>query len=74
MKKQSLLIVIVLIVLAAMYVIWSGGTLSKQTANDILPTLTASDATGDIEKDLNAIAPTDEDEGFTEINKDINSL
>lgn len=46
----------------------------SQEEGEALPTLTQTDTTSDIEKDINGITITAEDEGFVEVNTDLNSL
>lgn len=72
MKKQSFVIVVIVIALVAIYVLWSSGKLPGQVME--LPTITKTDATNDIEQDLNNVTITEEDEGFTEIQSDLKSL
>ncbi len=75
MKKQNFIIVVIVIALVALYVLWSTGKLPGQVIGPAaLPTLTATDTTSDIEKDLDSLTVTADDEGFTDINKDLNSL
>lgn len=74
MNKQTLFILIALIFVGALYMMWSKGSYTKQVATEVIPTMTATDDTRDIETDLNAVTITDEDEGFTDINSDLNSL
>ncbi len=75
MKKQSFIIVVIVIALVALYVLWSSGKLPGQVMGpEPLPTITKTDATNDIEQDLNNVTITEEDEGFTEINTDLKSL
>lgn len=75
MKKQSFIFVVTVIALVAFYVLWSGGKLPGQVMGpEALPTITKTDATNDIEQDLNNVTITEEDEGFTEIQSDLKSL
>ena len=73
--KKSFLFILLVIAAVIFYVFWSTGRLpSQMTEVEPLPTLTATDNTGDIEADLDSLTITEEDEGFTEINSDLNAL
>ncbi len=73
--KQSFVFILIVLAAIVFYVLWSTGKLPGQMAgSEPLPTMTATDNTGDIEQDLNNITITEQDEGFTEINSDLNSL
>lgn len=73
--KQSFIFLLIVIAAVVFYALWSTGKLPGQMAgSEPLPTLTTTDNTGDIEKDLNNITVTTEDQGFTEVNSDLNSL
>jgi len=73
--KRSFIIILIFIAAVVFYALWSTGKLPGQlTQPNPLPTLTATDTTGDIEKDFDNLTITEEDEGFTEINSDLNSL
>lgn len=73
--KQSFIFILIVIAAVVFYVLWSTGKLPGQmTGSEPLPTMTATDNTNDIEKDLNNITITEQDQGFTEINSDLNSL
>ncbi len=73
--KRGIIIILIIIVAVAFYAFRSAGKLPGQlTEPEPLPTATATDNTGDIEKDLDNLTITEEDEGFTEINSDLNSL
>ena len=73
--KKSFLFILLIIAAVIFYVFWSTGKLPGQmTEAEPLPTLTATDNTGDIEADLDSLTITEEDDGFTEINSDLNAL
>lgn len=73
--KRGFIIIFIIIAAVVFYALWSTGKLPGQlTQPEPLPTLTSTDTTGDIEKDLNTLTITEEDDGFTEINSDLNSL
>lgn len=73
--KQSFIFILIIVAAVVFYVLWSTGKLPGQMAGSVpLPTLTATDNTNDIEKDLNNLTVTEEDQGFTEINTDLKSL
>lgn len=66
--KKSFIFLLVIIAAVVGFVLWSKG------APEPLPPLTTTDTTSDIEKDLNNLTITEEDEGYTEIQSDLNSL
>lgn len=73
--KQSFLFVFIIVVAIVGYVLWSTGKIPSQTGTtETLPALTQTDSTNDIESDLNSVTITEEDEGFTEIQTDLQSL
>lgn len=73
--KQRFIFILIGIAAIVFYALWSTGKLPGQSiGTESLPTLTKTDTTGDIEKDINNLTITEEDEGFTEINSDLNSL
>lgn len=73
--KRSFIIILIIIAAVVFYALWSTGKLPGQlTQPEPLSTLTATDNTGDIKKDLDNLTITEEDGGFSEINSDLNSL
>jgi len=73
--KRNFIAILIIIAVVVLYALWSTGKLPGQvTEREPLPTLTATDNTGDIQTDLDSLTVTEEDEGFTEINSDLNSL
>lgn len=73
--KQSFVFVFIVIVAVVGYILWSTGKLPGQTGTtEVLPTLSQTDSTNDIERDLNNVTITEDDEGFTEIQSDLQSL
>jgi len=73
--KQNVIVILLIIAAVVVYALWSTGKLPGQVMeSEPLPTLTTTDSTRDIETDLNNLTVTAEDEGFSEINTDLNSL
>lgn len=72
-------IILLLVAGAAYYAVTSGTgkpyPLSEQIVPaDALPTLTATDTSSDIERDLNSVTVTSDDSGFSDVNTDLKSL
>ncbi len=77
MKGKSLAILILIVFVAALYVLWSSGKLSgysQMKGSDVLPAMTNTDTTSDIEKDLDATTVDEEEDGYLDIEADLKAL